>query len=65
MYYSSLCINRIKQQAPKLGKIPFSSPFAQLKCVQTSHALRISTANAFWKKTALILNTALPWVPCL
>jgi len=33
--------------------------------MQTSHTLRISLANAFWKKTALILNTAVPWVPCL
>lgn len=36
-----------------------------LKCVQTSHTLRISSASAFWKKTAFILNTAVPWVPCL
>lgn len=33
--------------------------------MQTSHTLRISTACAFWNKTALILNAAVPWVPCL
>lgn len=61
----SLCIKGRKLQVPILGKILQSSLFTLLKCMQTSHTLRISTASAFWNKIALILNTAVPWVPCL